>query len=44
MALPDWKSKLRFGDKLDILREHVASENVDLIYLDPPFCHVLHKT
>jgi len=33
----DWKNKLYFGDNLDILREHVASESVDLIYLDPPF-------
>lgn len=29
--------KLYFGDNLDILRDHVASESVDLIYLDPPF-------
>ncbi|MCI0440863.1 MAG: site-specific DNA-methyltransferase, partial [Chloroflexi bacterium] len=32
-----WKNKLYFGDNLDILREHVADESVDLIYLDPPF-------
>jgi site-specific DNA-methyltransferase (adenine-specific) len=37
MILPNWKNKLYFGDNLDILREHVASESVDLIYLDPPF-------
>ena len=37
MTLADWKNKLYFGDNLDILREHVASESVDLIYLDPPF-------
>ncbi|MFC1951908.1 DNA methyltransferase [Chloroflexota bacterium] len=37
MTVPDWKNKLYFGDNLDILREHVASESVDLIYLDPPF-------
>ena len=37
MTLPDWKNKLYFGDNLEILREHVASESVDLIYLDPPF-------
>ena len=37
MTVPDWKNKLYFGDSLDILREHVASESVDLIYLDPPF-------
>jgi site-specific DNA-methyltransferase (adenine-specific) len=37
MTLPGWKNKLYFGDNLDILREYVASESVDLIYLDPPF-------
>ena len=33
----EWKNQLYFGDNLDILREHVAGESVDLIYLDPPF-------
>ncbi len=33
----DWKNKLYFGDNLQILREHVADEAIDLIYLDPPF-------
>jgi len=28
---------LFYGDNLDILREHVAGESVDLVYLDPPF-------
>lgn len=28
---------LYFGDNLVILREHIPSESVDLIYLDPPF-------
>ncbi|MFN4239481.1 MAG: site-specific DNA-methyltransferase [Erythrobacter cryptus] len=28
---------LYFGDNLHILREHIADESVDLIYLDPPF-------
>ncbi len=37
METGNWKNKLYFGDNLDILREHVASESVDLIYLDPPF-------
>jgi len=37
-AVPsDWKNKLFFGDNLEVLREHVANESVDLIYLDPPF-------
>jgi len=30
-------STLYYGDNLDVLREHVADESVDLIYLDPPF-------
>ena len=30
-------NRLYFGDNLDILREHIADESVDLIYLDPPF-------
>lgn len=37
METGNWKNKLYFGDNLDILREYVASETVDLIYLDPPF-------
>ena len=28
---------LYFGDNLGILRDHIGSESVDLIYLDPPF-------
>ena len=28
---------LYYGDNLDILREHVNDESIDLIYLDPPF-------
>ncbi len=28
---------LYYGDNLDVLRESVASESVDLVYLDPPF-------
>lgn len=30
-------NKLFYGDNLDVLREHIASGSVDLIYLDPPF-------
>ena len=37
MTTSDWRNKLYFGDNLDILRENVADESVDLIYLDPPF-------
>lgn len=29
--------KLFFGDNLDVLRESIKDESVDLIYLDPPF-------
>ena len=28
---------LYYGDNLDMLRQHVADESVDLVYLDPPF-------
>lgn len=35
--MTDWKNKLYLGDNLDILREYVPDESVDLIYLDPPF-------
>ena len=28
---------LYYGDNLDILRQYVADESVDLVYLDPPF-------
>ena len=28
---------LYFGDNLDVLREHIKDESVDLVYLDPPF-------
>lgn len=30
-------NRLYYGDNLDVLREHVADDSVDLIYLDPPF-------
>lgn len=26
-----------YGDNLDVMREHIRDESVDLIYLDPPF-------
>ncbi len=28
---------LYYGDNLDILREHIPGDSVDLVYLDPPF-------
>ena len=30
-------NRLYYGDNLGILREHIAAESVDLVYLDPPF-------
>jgi DNA modification methylase len=30
-------NRLHFGDNLDVLRAHVETASVDLIYLDPPF-------
>src|SRR5687767_6210671 len=30
-------NRLYYGDNLDVLRQHIADESVDLIYLDPPF-------
>ena len=34
---PITENTLYYGDNLIILREHIPSESVDLIYLDPPF-------
>lgn len=28
---------LYYGDNLDVLRQHIPDESIDLIYLDPPF-------
>ena len=33
----EWVNQLYFGDNLKVLRESIADESVDLIYLDPPF-------
>ena len=30
-------NRLYYGDNLDILRQYISDESVDLIYLDPPF-------
>ena len=30
-------NRLYYGDNLQVLRDHLAAESVDLIYLDPPF-------
>ena len=29
--------ELYYGDNLDVLRQYIPTESVDLIYLDPPF-------
>ena len=34
---PITQNTLFYGDNLDILREYLDAESVDLIYLDPPF-------
>src|SRR5689334_24292411 len=34
---PITTNTLFYGDNLPILREHIADESVDLVYLDPPF-------
>jgi len=31
------KNTLYFGDNLQVLREYIPDESVDLVYLDPPF-------
>jgi DNA modification methylase len=33
----DMQNRLYYGDNLDVLRQHIADESVDLVYLDPPF-------
>ncbi len=30
-------NKLYFGDNLDVLRDHIKEETIDMVYLDPPF-------
>ena len=35
--MENWKNQLYFGDNLEILRQHIPVDSVDLIYLDPPF-------
>ena len=34
---PTTSNTLYYGDNLQVLRDHVPSESVDLVYLDPPF-------
>jgi DNA modification methylase len=35
--LHDWKNQLYYGNNLEILRDYIREESIDLIYLDPPF-------
>ncbi len=35
--MTNWKNTLYYGDNLNILREYIPDESIDLIYLDPPF-------
>ncbi|MBN2471364.1 MAG: restriction endonuclease [Anaerolineae bacterium] len=37
MPQPITRNTLFYGDNLDILRDYIPTESVDLIYLDPPF-------
>ena len=34
---PITENTLFYGDNLPILRDYIADESVDLVYLDPPF-------
>ena len=31
------KNTFHYGDNLAAMREHIADESVDLVYVDPPF-------
>jgi len=31
------RNQLFFGDNLDVLRNYIKDDSVELIYLDPPF-------
>ncbi|MFK4022351.1 DNA methyltransferase [Streptomyces albogriseolus] len=33
----EWRNKLYYGDNLGLLKEHIPTASVDLVYLDPPF-------
>ena len=35
--MSNMENTLYYGDNLEILRHYVASESIDLVYLDPPF-------
>ncbi len=44
MPQPITQNTLFYGDNLDILRDYVPDESVDLIYLDPPFNSARNST
>ena len=35
--MSDGKNRLYYGDNLQVLRDYIPSNSVDLVYLDPPF-------
>jgi len=37
LPLPITENYLFYGDNLDVLRQHIPTQSIDLIYLDPPF-------
>jgi DNA modification methylase len=37
MTEQTWRNKLYYGDNLDLLRQDISADSIDLIYLDPPF-------
>ena len=36
-TIPLMANTLYYGDNLDVMRQHLPDESVDLIYVDPPF-------
>jgi DNA modification methylase len=32
-----WLNNLYYGDNLDVMRENIPADSIDLVYLDPPF-------
>ena len=42
--MSDAKNKLYYGDNLEVLRDYIPDQTVDLIYLDPPFILLGYKT
>ncbi len=36
-CMSQWRNQLHYGDNLDVLKNEIQDESIDLIYLDPPF-------